>query len=134
MLGLVALALPGVLYSGEAQTGTLMGSWGTVGAAVLIATGIVKLATTQACLAGGWMGGSFFPNIYAGVSFGYGVAALLGVNPLLSVAVVTTALLAGVTRKPVLAVSILVLCFPLVDLPWMLVAAFAAGKLPSLVS
>lgn len=134
LLGLVALALPGVLYSGEAQTGTLMGSWGTVGAAVLIATGIVKLATTQACLAGGWMGGSFFPNIYAGVSFGYGVAALLGVNPLLSVAVVTTALLAGVTRKPVLAVSILVLCFPLVDLPWMLVAAFAAGKLPSLVS
>jgi len=133
LLGVVSLALPKILFSGEAEARELIGSWETTGAATLLATGVVKLATTQACLAGGWMGGLFFPNIFAGVSFGYGISALLGINPLLSVAIVTTALLAGVTRKPVLAVSILVLCFPLSDLPWLLVAAFVAGKAPALV-
>ncbi|MCI1664881.1 MAG: chloride channel protein [Atopobiaceae bacterium] len=133
LLGAVALALPDVLFSGEEATGTIAGTWVTTGAATLILTGVVKLACTQTCISFGWMGGSFFPMIFSGVSVGYGLAALTGADPMLMVAVTCAATVAGVTRKPVLAVSILVLCFPLADLPWLAVAAFVAGKVPALV-
>ena len=131
-LGIIALALPDVLFSGEAQTSAVMGDWQRLGAASLLATGAVKLVATQACLSAGWTGGSFFPMIFSGVSVGYGLAVLTGVDPLLSVVVVTTALVAAATRKPLLAISVLALCFPLVDLPVMALAAFAAGKAPSM--
>jgi H+/Cl- antiporter ClcA len=80
-----------------------------------------------------WMGGLFFPMIFSGVTVGYGLAALTGADPMLAVVVVTASLVAGVTRKPLLSLSVLALCFPLVDLPVMALAAFASGKVPALV-
>lgn len=130
VLGAVACALPYVLFPGEVQSEELMASWAAMGAPVLIATGLAKAAATPMCLSMGWMGGSFFPSIFSGVAAGFGLAALTGCDPMLAVTVTTSAHLAGVTRKPVVTIAILALCFPVSGVLWSGLAAVVGSVLP----
>ncbi len=130
IMGLVAMVLPYVLFPGEAQSEELMGSWQTWTVVALLGTGLLKAVITPMCLNMGWIGGNFFPSIFAGVAAGYGLAALTGVDPMLMVTVTTTAFLAGVIRKPLLVLAILFLCFPLSGLFWMGLAAVIGAALP----
>lgn len=129
-LGACALAFPNVLFSGEEQCRDIMGSWGTAGAFALIATGIAKVVATPLCLNLGWRGGNFFPCIFAGVSAGYGIAALARLDPMLCVLSVTTALIAGMTRKPLLSLALLLLCFPIDGILVSGIAAVVGAMLP----
>ena len=128
VLGAVACFLPDVLFSGQSATGELMGDWASRGAALLAATAVVKLILTNLCESSGWVGGEFFPLIFCGVSGGYAAAALLGVDPLLPVAVCAGAFVATHTRKPLLAVCVLAICFPPLSLPAVAVGAFIGAK------
>ena len=130
VMGAIACALPLVLFPGETQSEYLMESWTTMGALILIATGLLKSVVTPMCLNMGWVGGNFFPSIFAGVSAGYGLAAITGADPMLMVTVTTTAFLAGVIRKPVLVLAVLFLCFPVNGLLWMGLAAIIGAALP----
>lgn len=129
-LGTTALALPLVLFPGEEQCNELINAWSSWPVWALLATGILKAVVTPLCLNLGWKGGDFFPCIFAGVACGYGLAALTGVDPMLMVTVTTTAFLSGVTRKPVLALAILAICFPLDGILWMGLAALIGSLLP----
>lgn len=129
-LGAVAVALPGVLFSGERQCHTIMGEWTAISALALLAAGALKVVATPLCLNFGWRGGNFFPCIFAGVSFGYGIAALSGIDPMLCVTVVTTALVACMTRKPLLTLALLILCFPIDGILASGVAALVGSALP----
>lgn len=129
-LGAVAVALPGVLFSGERQCRTIMEEWTAVSALALLAAGALKVVATPLCLNFGWRGGNFFPCIFAGVSFGYGIAALSGIDPMLCVTVVTTALVACMTRKPLLTLALLILCFPIDGILASGVAALVGSALP----
>ena len=130
VLGVVALAFPLVLFPGEEQCHELMEAWPTWTPFALLATGVLKAAATPLCIKLGWKGGDLFPCIFAGVSCGYGLAVLTGADPMLMVTVTTTAFLAGVTRKPLLALGILALCFPLDGILWMGAAAILGSALP----
>jgi len=130
LLGAIALALPLVLFPGEEQSHELMESWTSMSATVLLATGVLKAVVTPLCIELGWKGGDLFPCIFAGVATGYGLAALTGADAMLMVTVTTTAFLAGVTRKPLLALGILALCFPLRGILYMGLAALAGSALP----
>lgn len=130
IMGAVAMALPYVLWPGEVQSEELMASWATWTAAALIGTGLLKAVITPMCLNMGWIGGNFFPSIFAGVSAGYGLAALTGADPMLMVTVTCTAFLAGVIRKPLLTLAVLFLCFPVGGLFWMGLAAIVGAALP----
>lgn len=129
-LGAVAVALPGVLFSGERQCHTIMEEWTAVSALALLAAGVLKVVATPLCLNFGWRGGNFFPCIFAGVSCGYGIAALSGIDPMLCVTVVTTALVACMTRKPLLTLALLILCFPIDGILASGVAALVGSALP----
>lgn len=129
-MGCVALALPNVLFSGEAETGRIMTEWATVGAGVLMLTGVAKAVITPLCLNMGWSGGSFFPSIYAGVSFGYGAAALLGLDPVLCAGVVTAAMMGSTMEKPLIALALLAMCFPMQGIVWLGVAAIVGSAVP----
>lgn len=129
-LGAVACLLPDVLFSGQGATGQLIGSWQEVGAAILLATAFAKLALSKLCVASGWVGGEFFPLILCGVSGGYAVAALLGVDPLLPVAVCAGCLVGASTGKALLTTAVLALCFPPASLPVVLAAAWVGARLP----
>ena len=129
-LGAVAVALPGVLFSGERQCHTIMEEWTAVSALALLATGVLKVVATPLCLNFGWRGGNFFPCIFAGVVFGYGIAAISGIDPMLCVTAVTTALVACMTRKPLLTLALLILCFPIDGILASGVAALIGSALP----
>ena len=130
VMGALACVLPLVLFPGETQSEYLMEAWTGMGAIVLLATGLLKAAVTPMCLNMGWVGGNFFPSIFAGVAAGYGLAALTGADPMLMVTVTATAFLAGVIRKPLLVLAVLFLCFPVQGLIWMGLAAIIGSTLP----
>ena len=129
-LGCCGIVLPFTMFAGEEQSLELASAWVGMSAALLILTGFVKVITTQACLNLGWRGGHFFPLIFAGISIGYGVAALSGADPVFCLCVVTAALLGAVMRQPVMAALLLFLCFPLRAALFMLAAAALGSLIP----
>ena len=128
VLGLVAMALPEVLFSGQSATRDLLGSWQAIGAGTLLATCVAKLALTQLCEETGWVGGEFFPLIFCGVAAGYAVAAITGTDPMLAVALSTGALVGTATGKWLLSTCVLALCFPPVSLPAVAIAALLGAR------
>lgn len=130
IMGGIAAVLPNVLFSGEVQTHELVSDWSEAGAFVLLATGVLKSAITPMCLNMGWSGGHFFPCIYSGVSCGFGIALLAGVDSTFAAGVVTTSFIACTTRKPLLSAGILLLCFPLHGMLWCGLAAVIGSLLP----
>ena len=130
IMGAIACLLPLVLFPGETQSEYLIESWTTLGALALIATGLLKAVVTPMCINMGWVGGNFFPSIFAGVAAGYGLAALTGVDPMLMVTVTAAAFLAGVIRKPLMVLAVLFLCFPVEGVIWMGLAVIIGAALP----
>ena len=130
LLGLSGVVLPLTMFSGEAQIPELDATWAGMGAVILLAVGFVKVVVTAMCVNMGWRGGHFFPIIFAGISIGNGMSVLTGVDPVFSLCVVTAALVGGVMRKPVMAVLLLFLCFPVLAAVPMLVAAFLGSRVP----
>lgn len=120
----------GALFSREAQTHELVSNWAGLGAFALLATGVLKSAITPMCLSMGWNGGHFFPCIYSGVSCGFGIALLAGIDPTFAAGVVTTSYIACTTCKLLLSAGILLLCFPLHGMLWCGLAAIVGALLP----
>lgn len=127
-LGAAAVFLPYVLFPGSQQASELMGAWTGMSAATLLLTGLVKTVFIALCLNLGWSGGPYFPLIFCGISFGYGVSAATGLDPVLCVTAVTVALMAAFSRQPGAAVIISLLVFPPASLP-VLAVAIAVGLL-----
>lgn len=130
VMGLIAMAFPYVLFPGETQSHELMASWTTWTALALLGTGLLKAFVTPLCLNMGWVGGNICPSIFAGAACGYGLALLTGADPVLMVTIVVASFLAGVVRKPVLTIAVLLLCFPVSGIIWMGLAAVIGASLP----
>lgn len=129
-LGTIGIFLPYAMFAGEAQTEMLAESWMSMSALVLLATGFLKVLTTQVCLGFGWKGGHFFPIIFAGISIGYACAALTGIDPVFSLCVCTAGLLGVVMRQPLMTALLLMLCFPVKGILFMLAAAAIGAVIP----
>lgn len=124
VLGLVGTILPITLFSGEHELTEIAAKWTGMSAYLLLAIGIVKLFLTEFCLASGWRGGHIFPIIFAGVSIGYGIALLFSIDPVTSIAVVTTSLASAVLRKPLAVFLLLIMIFQVKLVIPMLIAAY----------
>lgn len=129
-LGVLGIFLPYVLFSGEEQSREIFEVWQTLPAVILVITAIVKTAMTPLCIEMGWRGGEIFPCIFSGVALGLGIAGLVGVDPVFCAACTCGAFMGAKLRKPVLAATLLLLCFPLNSLLWLVIAAFAASVIP----
>ena len=130
ILGVCGMMLPYTMFSGEMQAEVLNETWMTMSAAVLITTGFIKVILTATCVNLGWRGGHFFPVIFAGISIGFGMSVLMGVDPAFSVCATTAALVGGVTRKPLVTVLLLFLCFPIHSVLVLAVSAFIGARIP----
>ena len=130
ILGILAVPLPYVLFPGEAQSFELMQTWASVGGVVLVATGFAKCVATPLCLSFGWHGGHFFPVIFSGIALGYGIAALGGFEPMFCVAITTATLVAGVQRKALISIALLLLCFPAGSIVWIGIACLIGASAP----
>lgn len=136
VIGLVSLAVPMVLFSGEEQMAELMESFGAFTPWMLIGICVLKLIMTAFCLRFGMKGGHFFPLIFACVCMGYGLAMLVFPDPgthfVFAAGIVTAATLGAQMKKP-LAVSVLMLiCFPARMLFWIFLAAALGGRIAQL--
>lgn len=130
VLGILGVCLPYVLFSGEEQSREIVETWRGIPAIVLVLTACFKAFATPLCLSMGWRGGEIFPNIFTGVTCGFAIAALTGIDPMFCITTTTAAYVAGVMRKPLLAVCLLLLCFPVTGLLWMVSCAVAGAYLP----
>ncbi len=133
-LGLFGLFVPFSMFSGESQMEVLAETYTVYTPMILVGIGVAKILITNICIQGGWKGGHFFPVIFAGVSIGYGVGMFLSIDPVFAASVVTSALLGYMMRKPVAVVLLLMLCFPMAGLVWMLAAAAVGALVPILGS
>lgn len=130
LLGLCGIALPFTMFAGEVQAEELNEMWFTMSVALLLLTGFVKIAITALCVNMGWRGGHFFPVIFAGISIGYGLSMLVGIDPVFCVCAVTAAVVGGTMRRPLMAVLLLFLCFPFHSVLVLAVAAVIGAYLP----
>lgn len=130
VLGGLGMILPFTMFAGEVQAEELNEMWFTMTAAVLISTGIAKIAVTALCVNMGWRGGHFFPIIFSGISMGYGLSMVLGIDPVFGVCATTAAVLGGAMRKPVMTVLLLFLCFPFHSVIVLAVAACIGSAIP----
>ncbi|COE86152.1 MULTISPECIES: chloride channel protein [Bacillus] len=130
LLGIVGTFLPYTLFSGEHQLKELVVEWSQLSFWVLLLSGILKLCITAVCLNTGWRGGHIFPIIFAGSSIGYAIASIIPIDPIASVAVVTTAISSYALRKPIAITLLLLMFFPLNLLLPMLGAAAIGNAFP----
>ncbi|MEB9907473.1 chloride channel protein [Bacillus anthracis] len=112
LLGITGTFLPYTLFSGEHQLKDLVVEWSHLSFWVLLLSGILKLCITAVCLNTGWRGGHIFPIIFAGSSIGYAIASIIPIDPIASVAVVTTAISSYALRKPIAITLLLLMFFP----------------------
>lgn len=131
VLGVVACFLPVIKFSGEEQMGELIRDFALYAPLAMIGIAFLKIVMTNMCIHLGLKGGHFFPLIFAAVCMGYGLALLFfpgdAAHATFAAAVVAAGTL-GVSMKKPLAVSVLLLlCFPVKSLLWIVPAAAVAG-------
>ncbi|MGK0535395.1 chloride channel protein [Bacillus sp. 'calajunan'] len=130
LLGITGTFLPYTLFSGEHQLKDLVVEWSHLSFWVLLLSGVLKLCITAVCLNAGWRGGHIFPIIFAGSSIGYAIASIIPIDPIASVAIVTTAISSYALRKPIAITLLLLMFFPLNLLLPMLGAAAIGNAFP----
>jgi len=129
-LAAFAVILPWTMFSGETEMGEMISCWQQLSIATLICSALGKIVLINLCINFGWRGGNIFPLIFAGVSMGYGLVTLTGINSVFGVALVASALCGYVMRKPVTVIAILMLCFPIVMIIPIGISAFFASLVP----
>ena len=129
-VGITAMLVPSVLFSGEDQMALLPEAAAKAGAAALAGICLLKIFMTAFCIRFGLKGGHFFPLIFACSCMGFALAALFpsGADAVFASAAVTAAALGAQMKKPLATTMLLLICFPLRLVLWILVAAAIGSK------
>ncbi|GGE61967.1 chloride channel protein [Priestia taiwanensis] len=130
LLGVAGTFLPYTLFSGEHELKELVHDWSSLSFSLLFLSGVFKLFITAVCLSTGWRGGHIFPLIFSGACIGYALSIVVHIDPIASVAFVTTALLAYAMQKPIAVTLLLLMFFPINLLLPMLGAAVIGNAFP----
>ncbi|MCF0146152.1 MAG: chloride channel protein [Eubacterium sp.] len=129
-IAFAAFLIPDILFSGESQMGPLSLSWTTSSAGYLITVCLLKILLSNVCISFGWRGGSIFPIIFCGASAGFAFALVTGMDGTLAVAVLCGAMYGYISRKPLLVIAVLCICFPITFIIPVAIGAFIASKIP----
>lgn len=131
LLGTVVCFLPVLRFSGEEQMGILIRDFALYAPAAMIGISFLKIIITNMCIKLGLKGGHFFPLIFSAVCLGYGVSLLIypgdGSHAVFAAAIVAAGTLGVTIRKPFAVSMLLLLCFPVRSLLWIVPAAAFAS-------
>lgn len=130
ILAIMGVTLPYTLFSGETQSFIIMSQWSSIAAIILLLTGLFKCGLTPMCINLGWKGGLFFPCIFAGITLGYAMALISGIDPIFCVTITTATLLSTIQRKPIFVIALLLLLFPFRNIIWLGLAAIIGSIIP----
>ncbi|MCR5107108.1 MAG: chloride channel protein [Lachnospiraceae bacterium] len=137
VIGIMGIALPMVMSSGEEQMGELMETYSGYAPVLLVGVCILKLLMTTFCINFGMKGGHFFPLIFACTCMGLALSMMIfempEVHAPFAAAAVTATVLGASLKKPVAASFLLLLCFPAKVLLWTLVCATIGSKVSDLI-
>jgi len=113
-LGLTAQFLPLILFSGQHQLQQAYDKAIQLGFWVLFLIALARLVLINLLLAMGWKGGQFLPMMFASAALGLAITVMF---PIIAVPAavlgVMAALLAVVLPKPIIALILMALMFPL---------------------
>ena len=114
ILGLIALFLPLVLFSGQHDLQPAYDQALQLGFWALMLTALARLLLTNLLLATGWKGGQFLPIIFAGTALGLSIQVLFPSIPAPVAAIATiAALVAVVLPRPLIGLALMALMFPI---------------------
>lgn len=111
VMGLVALAFPLTLFSGEHEFDVALHEADRLGGWLLLAAGLAKLVTLATAMSTGFVGGPIFPMLFSGGAIGLGIhAAFPSVPVAIAVSCVMAATPAAFANVPIsMLVIVLVL-------------------------
>ncbi len=145
-VGTLSLVAPVVLFSGEDQMGSLPETFVSYGPLLLLGICLLKIFMTAFCIEFGMKGGHFFPLIFACACMGFALAMTafgniggiadpgsIAGHAVFASAAVTAAALGAQMRKPLAVSMLLLICFPLRLVPWILLAAAAGSSLSGMI-
>ncbi len=116
-LGLMANFLPLTLFSGQHLLQPTYDQAAQLGFWLLLLTALARLFLTSLLLATGWKGGQFLPIMFGGAALGLAMSALFPIIPMPVAALAAmAALTAVVLPKPLIALVLMALLFPLQSL------------------
>ena len=143
-IGIMALIVPAVLFSGEEQMAQLTDVFMAYAPAALIGICFLKLLLTAFCIKFGLKGGHFFPLIFGCSCMGFGLAsaifgsaagitdpAVIAGHAVFAAGTVTAAMLGAQMKKPVAVSLLLLLCFNVKYILWLILAAAVGSKASS---
>ena len=136
-IGLMGLAVPMVLFSGEEQMAELIHEDGGYSVLFLVGICLLKLVMTSFCLQFGLKGGHFFPMIFACTCMGYALGMLFysgsAGHAAFAAGMITAAALGAQMKKPLAVTVLLLLCFPVRFLIWGFISAAVGSGLAGLL-
>lgn len=114
LVGVVGIALPGILGIGREEMNAVLGGRSELGIELLLILGIAKIVMTAVSVGGGYVGGVFAPALFVGTMLGaaYGhiitriLPSALAGDPQEYAIAGMAAVMAGVVRAPITAVLI----------------------------
>lgn len=130
LLGLFAILVPYIMFSGEEEIGLLMNEWTQLSFVLLLIIGLVKIVATNICIATGFKGGHIFPVIFSGVAIGLAFATIIPIDSVYVVMIICTSFVATIMQKPLATVMLLMLCFSVNGIILMLVSAILVNIVP----
>jgi H+/Cl- antiporter ClcA len=114
VLGLIASFLPLTLFSGQHLLQPTYDQAAQLGFWLLLLTALARLFLTSLLLATGWKGGQFLPIMFGSAALGLSVSVLFPIIPAPVAALAAmAALTAVVLPKPLIALILMALMFPL---------------------
>jgi H+/Cl- antiporter ClcA len=134
-LGLTAIFLPLVLFSGQHQFNPMFQDAVQLGFWVLLLTGIARLILTSMMLNTGWKGGQFLPIMFAAAALGLSVSVVFPVvSPSAAALGAIGALLTVVLPTLRSALILMVLLFPIEYIGIIIVSVGTVALLKTLVN
>ena len=136
ILGLIGVFFPMIMFSGEDQMAKLMTDYLLYAPMAMIGIAFLKVAMTNLCIRLGLKGGHFFPLIFAAACLGYGIALFVypgqADHAIFAAAVTAAATMGFSLKKPLAAAMLLIICFPIRMIIWLLLAAVVGAKIAGL--
>lgn len=130
ILGVLGTIFPLAMFFGEEEIAKLGNTYLEYTPIMLLAITLAKVLLINICINLRWRGGSFFPSIFAGVCLGYACATLFGIDIAFVVSISTASVMTTIMRKPLAVSVLLLLCFPVSNIIYVLAAAFVSSAVP----
>lgn len=129
ILGLLAICIPFMLFSGEHTLKALINERYLLGIGLLILIGLVKPIASKICITTGWKGGPIFPIMFSGAAIGMASAYILGINMSFAVSIIMGTMLAGILRNYKISIVLLIFFFSYNSWIIILIISFISEKL-----